>query len=636
MRNKNLFLKTILICALILWALYALWPTYQDWTMTDEQRTKLEDEGKLASLRNHAIRMGLDLQGGMYIKLEVDLPTLVDQLARNKDDRFNTILAEIRSEMNVSEVEFMPLLASKFKSQDIPLNRYWGERGDSDDKIISELKENADQAVDRSLEILRNRIDRYGVSEPSIQKVGAKRILLALPGVSDPEQARGLIQSTAQLEFKLLKDPAIFSSTIEKIDKALARAQGGANFIETAADTAEEKREKPADSQDKAISVSELFGEEDVQGESMEEDSSSVTVDEAMFEESPFMALLRNMRGQGHEVGVPVENIKAVDKILAREDIQAVIPPDAEFLWSSEPFKVADKSYRELFLVKKESELSGQYLTDARVTIGNDAKSAGRPEVNFTMNRKGARIFSRVTGANIGKQLAIVLDDRVVSPPRISTRIPDGRGRITGSYTMEEAKVLSIILTAGAMPTNVNFVEERTVGPSLGQDSINKGKWSALIGMALVILFMLVYYKMSGVVANIALILNLILLMAVLAQFRFTLTLPGIAGIVLTIGMAVDANVLVFERIREELRTGKTVRASIDAGYSRAFKTILDANITTLLTALVLYQFGTGPVRGFAVTLSIGIIVSMFTALVVTRVIFDYATSRKTLTKLSI
>ena len=636
MRNKNLFLKTILICALIVWALYALWPTYQDWTMTDEQRTKLEDEGKLASIRSHAIRMGLDLQGGMYIKLEVDLPTLVDQLARNKDDRFNAVLSEIKSEMNVSDVEFLPLLASKFKAQDIPLNRYWGERGDSDDKIINELKEDADQAVDRSLEILRNRIDRYGVSEPSIQKVGSKRILLALPGVSDPEQARELIQSTAQLEFKLLKDNAVFTSTLEKIDKALARAQGGADFVETTADSTEEKTEKPAESKDKAVSVSELFGEDEVQGELSEQDTSSVTVDETMFEENPFYSLLRDMRRYGHQVSVPVENIKAVVRILERPDIQAIIPPDAQFLWSSEPFSVADKSYRELYLVKKESELSGQYLTDARVTIGNDVKSAGKPEVNFTMNRKGARIFSRVSGANIDKQLAIVLDDRVVSAPKIVTRIPDGRGRITGSYTMEEAKVLAIILTAGAMPTNVNFVEERTVGPSLGQDSIDKGKWSALIGMGLVILFMLVYYKMSGLIANIALILNLVLLMAVLAQFRFTLTLPGIAGIVLTVGMAVDANVLVFERIREELRTGKTVRASIDAGYSRAFKTILDANLTTLFTALVLYQFGTGPVRGFAVTLSIGIIVSMFTALVVTRVIFDYATSRKTLTKLSI
>lgn len=633
MRNKNLFLKTILICALIVWAFYALWPSYQDWTMTDEKRATLEEEGKLAALRSRAIRMGLDLQGGMYIQLEVDFPTLVTQLARNKDDRFNTLIDEVRSEMNVNDIDFMELLSAKFKSEDIALNRYWGERGDSDSKIISELKENADQAVDRSLEILRNRIDKYGVSEPSIQKVGSKRILLALPGVSDPEQARELIQSTAQLEFKLLKDPTIFSSTIEKIDKTLAKAAGSIipeDTTEVKADT------KPAESQDKSVSVNELFGESDADEAVTPSDTGSVLVDEGMFEQNPFLALLRDMRRYGHEVSVPVENENAVEKILARDDVKMLIPPDGEFLWASETFKVGDKDYRELYLVKREAELSGQYLTDARVTIGSDVQNAGQPEVHFTMNRKGARIFSRVSGANLEKQLAIVLDERVVSAPRIQSRIPDGRGRITGPGTMEDAKVLAIILTAGAMPTNVNFVEERTVGPSLGQDSINKGKWSAIIGMGLVIVFMIIYYKGSGVVANVALILNLVLLMAILAQFRFTLTLPGIAGIVLTVGMAVDANVLVFERIREELRTGKTVRASIDAGYGRAFKTILDANLTTLITALVLYQYGTGPVRGFAVTLSIGIVVSMFTALVVTRVIFDYMTSRKTMTKLSI
>jgi preprotein translocase subunit SecD len=232
--------------------------------------------------------------------------------------------------------------------------------------------------------------------------------------------------------------------------------------------------------------------------------------------------------------------------------------------------------------------------------------------------------------------MAIVLDDKVVSAPRIQDKIHDGRSRITGIPDMDEAKMVAIVLRAGALPAPVQIMEERTVGPSLGQDSIKMGAWSAAIGMGLIILFMIIYYRMAGAIADFALILNIILLMAVLAQFHFTLTLPGVAGIVLTIGMAVDANVLVFERIREELRTGKTVKASIDAGYSRAFRTILDANVTTLLTALVLYQFGTGPLRGFAVTLSIGIVVSMFTALVVSRLIFTHITARRTLTKLSI
>ena len=355
-----------------------------------------------------------------------------------------------------------------------------------------------------------------------------------------------------------------------------------------------------------------------------------------MFEENPFLALLRDTRRYGHNVSVPIENVTAVDRIIQREDIQRLVPSDAEFLWGSEPFQIADRTYRELFLLKKEAELTGQYLTDARVTIGSDVQSAGQPEVHFSLNRQGARIFSRVTAANIGKLMAIVLDNRVVEDAVIQTKIPDGRSRITGIGEMDKAKMVSIVLEVGALPAPVEIIQERTIGPSLGQDSITRGKYSALIGMCIVVIFMILYYRMSGMIADVALLMNLLIVLAILAQFRFTLTLPGVAGIVLTIGMAVDANVLVFERIREELRTGKTVRASIDAGYARAFRTILDANVTTLLTALVLYQFGTGPIRGFAVTLSIGIVVSMFTALVVTRLIFTHITARRTLTRLSI
>jgi len=261
---------------------------------------------------------------------------------------------------------------------------------------------------------------------------------------------------------------------------------------------------------------------------------------------------------------------------------------------------------------------------------------AGRPVVIMELTGEGAKIFSKVTGANVGRRLSIVLDSKVSSIPNIRERIPHGRAEITGMANIDEAKDLAIVLRAGALPAPVEVIEERTVGPSLGQDSINKGTYSALMGMALVVIFMIAYYRLSGIIANIALLMNIVLIMAVLAGFRATLTLPGVAGIILTIGMAVDANVLIFERIREELRSGKTIRAAIDNGYARAFKTILDANLTTLLTALVLYQFGTGPIRGFALTLSIGIVASMFTAIVVTRVIFDYFTEKFTLRKLSI
>jgi SecD/SecF fusion protein len=637
MQRRNL-LKTIIIFVLICWAIYALWPTYKLNTLTSEKREALEEEGKLIPLIDKSIRLGLDLQGGMYLTYELDLPVLVMQLARVRDDQLEEIISQTQEDLNVSTEDFMTLLFNNLRKRDIPLNRYWGESGDEERKVKEYMEKEAKDAMNRSLEILRNRIDQFGVSEPVIQKVGARRILIELPGISDPDQAKTLIGKTALLEFKMLKDPLVFSDVINKIDKALARERGSLipEEIEEAESLEDTVKEEQQPSQDKAISVSELFGEEEVVEDEQDVTDTSLVVDENIFEENPFVALLRDLREYGKEVSVPVENIKAVDRILAREDIQKIIPTDAEFRWSSETVYVGDREYRELFLVKKEAELTGKYLTDAKVTIGQDVQSAGLPEVNFKLDRQGTRIFSRVTGANIDKRLAIILDNRVYMAPTIQTKIPNGSGRITGIKNMDEAKMIAIVLRAGALPAPVQIIQERTVGPSLGLDSINRGKYSAMIGLAIVMLFMIVYYRMAGIIADLALFLNLVLLMAVLAQFRFTLTLPGIAGIVLTIGMAVDANVLVFERIREELKTGKTVRASIDAGYGRAFRTILDANITTLMTAIVLYQFGTGAIRGFAITLAIGIIVSMFTALVLTRYVFDTITARRTLTRLSI
>ena len=638
--GKNSILKNVLIILLVVWALWTLWPTYRYYSRTPEQLGELDDQGKLIPLKEKAIHMGLDLQGGMYLTLEVNLPALIEELARRTDPRLEEMLEATTEELNVSSEDYLTILGKYAEENNIALSQYWGERGDSDGKVLSELQQEARDAMNRSLEILTNRIDQFGVSEPSIQKVGSRRILVQLPGISDPDEARTLIGKTALLEFKLVEEPTVYSRLIQRIDRALARDRSGldeSEMAESPADTSMRSEEDRA-SQDKVVSVSDLFGDEDV--EIAEEDTAardtSLLVDERIFEEHPFMAMLRTF-GQGrHEVSAPVENINAINRILARKDIQDMIPPDVEFIWSSEAFRMGDgRYYRDMLLLKKETDLSGKFLTDARVTIGNDAESAGRPVVLFTLNREGARIIARLSGANIGKRLAIVLDNRVVSAPTIQSKL-SASSRITGIPTMDEAKMIAIVLRAGALPAPVQIIEERTVGPSLGQDSIKSGAMSALVGLGLVVLFMFIYYRMAGLVADLALILNLVLLMAVLAQFRFVLTLPGVAGIVLTIGMAVDANVLVFERIREELRTGKTVRASIDAGYGRAFRTILDANVTTLLTALVLYQFGTGPIRGFAVTLSIGIVVSMFTALVVTRTIFNAVTARRTLIKLSI
>ncbi len=637
MKSKGI-IKTIIIIGLISWALYALYPTYKYLTIPKEKRTELEEEGKLKSLMDESINLGLDLQGGIHLVYEVDLPKLVEQLAENKDAKLSEILTKTREKMNVSTRGFLSILQEEFEKENIPMNRYWGERGDTESRVIKYLDDEAEKAMVRSLQKLRNRVDQFGVSEPNLQRLRDRRILIELPGLSNPGMAKELIGRTALLEFKMLSPPEEYTQLIQEIDQKLAGEKGvtETDKEEIVKSTEEDSMEtKTRESEDKIISVSELFGEAEgvASDTSGTEKDSTILVDQKIFNEHPFLALLRT--AQGGRVLVPIDNVRAVDKIMERKDIRELYPENTELVWSSETDQIADKSYRRLYLLKDKAELTGRYLKDADVGIGNQMQTAGSAVVNFTLDRTGARIIRRVSSANLHKMMAIVLDNRVVSAAQIQSTL-GANNQITGIGSMDRAKMIAIVLRVGALDAPIHVIEERRVGPSLGRDSINQGKLSALIGMGLVILFMIIYYKGAGLIADTALILNILLVMAVLAQFGFTLTLPGVAGIVLTIGMAVDANVLVFERIREELDTGKTVRASIDAGYSRAFITILDANLTTLLTALVLYQFGTGPVRGFAVTLSIGILASMFTVLVVTRHIFSIITSRRTLTKLSI
>lgn len=313
--------------------------------------------------------------------------------------------------------------------------------------------------------------------------------------------------------------------------------------------------------------------------------------------------------------------------------LKGKVPPGYEILYQVKEDPATGRVIKNPYLIKKRAALTGEYLTDARVQIDSQYNE---PYVSIKFNKKGARIFARVTGENVKKQLAIVLDKKVYSAPVIQDQISGGEARITGNFTTEEARDLAIILRAGALPAPVEILEERTVGPSLGADSINKGLFSMMVGGLLVIMFMIIYYKISGIIADLALILNIILIAGGLAGLQATLTLPGIAGIILTLGMAVDANVLIFERIREELKLGRTPFAAVAAGYDKATLTILDANVTTLIAALVLFQFGTGPVKGFAVTLSLGVIASLFTALVMTRFVFDYLLLNKKISKLSI
>jgi SecD/SecF fusion protein len=334
---------------------------------------------------------------------------------------------------------------------------------------------------------------------------------------------------------------------------------------------------------------------------------------------------------------VPVGNLATVRSILGSQEVQKLIPRDAEFRWANQVEEMGDgQKYRRLYYMNSRIEMTGEIVKDAKVTTGQSFENAGQAVINFTTSDDGVKLFSRVTGAHVNDRMGIILDDQVYSAPTIRVKIRDGRSIITGSGTIEEAKDLAIVLRAGALPANAPIVEDRTIGPSLGRDSIEQGKQAALIGLAIVMVFMILYYGMAGIVANLALMLNLLFVMAVLAGFGGTLTLPGIAGIILTIGMAVDANVLIFERVREELNSGKTLRPAIENGYGRALLTIVDANLTTIITAVVLYQFGTGPIKGFALTLMIGILSSMFTALFVTRTVFNIFISRWQLTTISI
>jgi preprotein translocase subunit SecD len=491
------------------------------------------------------INLGLDLQGGMHLVLEVEVDRAVENTVERlgqdlrgtlKKERIRHLGMDKPDELSLSVTlpdrenseKFDRLLEEEFGGVKLISRQQQADTTVVTLGLPEEESDNIkDMAVRQALETIRNRIDQFGVSEPDIRRQGENRILVQLPGVQDTERAKSLIGKTALLEFKLVDEENDVNAALE-----------------------------------------------------------------------------------------------------------GSVPRGSQILYSYDiDLTTGQKTNRLPYLLKKRTLLTGANLTDARVQIDNQFNE---PYVSIDFDRKGGRIFSKITEENVKKRLAIVLDNRVYSAPVIQEKISGGRARITGNFTTEEANDLAIALRAGALPAPVKILEERTVGPSLGHDSIRKGLISMAIGGVLVVLFMIIYYKASGLIADLALALNILLIAAGLAGFQATLTLPGIAGIILTIGMAVDANVLIFERIREELSLGKTPRSAVEAGYDRATLTILDANVTTLIAALVLFQFGTGPVKGFAVTLSMGVVSSLFTALILTRLIFDYLLVNRRMKRLSI
>ncbi len=509
---KIITLKNVAIICVILAAVVCLLPTFLDcWP-------------------HKKINLGLDLQGGMHLVLEVqnikavesEVDRTVGELKRElRKEKIshngilrlknNAILVKLTGSNDKSRFE--DFISTNYSKMEVSKPR-------TDQEMIlfelslpqTEIDTIKKFATDQALETIRNRIDEFGVSEPDIRIQGGNRILLQLPGIKDPERAKNLIGKTAQLTFQLVDETG-------DIQKA----------------------------------------------------------------------------------------------------IQSVPPVGSELLYQIQKDGRTGATRKIPYLIKKRVLLDGSLLTDARVEFDQQTAS---PRVGITFNRKGARIFERITGENIKKRLAIVLDKTVYSAPTIQDRIAGGKAVITGSFTDTEAKDLAIALRAGSLPAPVHIIEERTVGPTLGADSIRMGLMSMVAGGLLVILFMAVYYKVGGMIADLALLINIVLIGGGLAAFQATLTLPGIAGIILTIGMAVDANVIIYERIREEARAGKTPLASVQAGFERATLTILDANVTTFIAALVLYQYGSGPVKGFAVTLCLGIVASLFTALVLSKNIF--------------
>jgi preprotein translocase subunit SecD len=600
--------KIIFILAVVALALYFLYPTYQDYTLHKElSRLSGEDsltfieqnETAIRDARQKRIKLGLDLQGGMRVVLEVNVIKLIEDLAKNKDDAFAQVFKEVREEVRQSDESPVVIMRRKFEERQIRLSRYYGTLRDDNNKIASYLEDEAKKAIDRGMEIVRNRVDQYGVSEPNVQKLGGSRVIVELPGVSKEQEVRQLLQGTALLEFKLLKEPDVAYRVMDAIDKALA-----ASAVVDTTDTTS------------------LAAAGDTTKLSTPEGDMTPA---ELAKRHPFLSVaIVNPQQFPGEAVVAEENKDRVRRILDRDEVKRVIPADMQFLWSAKARLFGDgRRYFMLYPVRATPELTGGVITRAQHNID---PNYNQWIVTMEMNSEGARDWARITGANVNKRIAIVLDNAVFSAPVVRTKISGGNSQIEGMENQDEARLLEIVLKAGALPAPVDIIEQRSVGPSLGEDSIRAGLSAAALATVLTILFVIIYYRNGGAVADIAVIFCLLFLLAVLAAFQGTLTLPGIAGIILTLAVAVDANVLIYERIREEQATGKTLRAAIDAGYDKAWSAILDSNLTTFITGVILYQFGTGPVQGFALTLMIGIVSSMFSAIFITHVIFNVIT----------
>ncbi|MFZ1682546.1 MAG: protein translocase subunit SecD [Candidatus Zixiibacteriota bacterium] len=552
---------------LVVLACLAFYNTFKLWTMSDGEKQALntKDPGALLKLQQSSVRLGLDLQGGIHVVLRVKLEEL-------------------------------------------------------------EKAAQAD-AVDRAIQVVRNRIDALGVAEPIIQKEGTDRIIVDLPGYTDASRAQELIGQTAVLEFKLLETIENATLLINKLDTIIANSD---RTNPAASTTPTTPATTTADGDKKSTDVmSELMGKDSTKKDTSKEafafdEKADVTTGNQPLSTRLEVALSsrNSVSWPGYEVSKKDQPL--VDRWLKLPQVKAAIPIDVEFAWSTRSEIRQSREVYMLYLLKRKVQFPGKYLESISPPVRGNV---GGLEINFKLSGEGAAHFGQLTGANVDKPLAIVLDDRVESAPIINSKIRNS-GVIQmggGSETsFDDARNLEIVLKAGALPAPVEIIERNVVGATLGSDSIHKGFLSSLIGLIAVFLYIAFYYRISGLIADVGLLFNMFFLLAALAGFGATLTMPGIAGIILTIGISVDSNILIFERIREELKTGKTVRAAIDAGYERAFVAIFDSHITTLITAVALFLLGAGPIKGFAVTLFVGVALSLYTAYVITKAIFDF------------
>ena len=586
------------------------------------------------------INLGLDLKGGMNVMLEVSTVDVVRALASHTEDSvFNKAIdMAVANQKRTTNRDFVSLFYDAIRevNPDVQLAPYFNTQlrdriklNDDNDAVIRVVKEEAAGAYDRTYEILRQRIDKFGVAQPTIQQLRAsERILVELPGVKDPQRVRKLLQGTAQLEFWLTYDNAEAYQMLEKADKYIASIGGSEEQAEAASAT--EDSAAVAETADTNALLSALNDEKE---SDVESSMSDFAKDHPLFNEN---MLMPNINEQGGLLSGPVvgyARAKSRDEITRLINIafdkKVLDSRTVKFLWSAKPIKDGSDVYQ-LFAIRINTRdgsalLDGGVITDAR----QDFSNAGGNEISMTMNNEGAREWKRITGENVGKCIAIVLDDLVYSAPVVNGEIAGGRSSITGDFTLEEAKDLANILKSGKLPAPAVIVQEAVVGPSLGQESIHRGLISFILAFIIVLLYMVVFYNRGGWVSVVALITNIFLLMGVLASIGSVLTMPGIAGIVLTLAMAVDGNVIIYERIKEELRAGKSLVNSVDEGFKNALSAIIDGQVTTFLLGLVLIMFGSGPVQGFAVTLCIGIATSLFTSIFITRLCIDWMLNHK-------